>query len=303
MKFTIAIVNFNRLFYLKSCVKSLLETTSDFPDIEFICIDDGSIESGTQEFLKFLKSINFNVIHQDQLRKSSKKVGLDNSSHIDPFSDALNIIHKESSGDVIIPLQGDQQFVRKKWLNEIECLFETKNNVGCVCIDAQRKARLSSINFQKININDYNYFVDPNGFIPGAGDVAYSRNMLDTVGGWNTNSDINAEDDFVRKVSLQYSGYLKRYYLSVPCAITIYTDASGTNCRVRNNKRFGDYWRGKDDQYYQYFSHLEENMNRPVSIEESARPYGEWKMPINNKGEWIKNPLPINDKSFSIDIT
>ena len=302
MKFTIGIVNFNRLFYLKSCVKSLLETTKDFPDVEFICIDDGSIESGTKEFLEFLKSINFKVIHQDQLRDSSKKVGLDNSSHIDPFSDALNIIHRNSNGDIIIPLQGDQQFVRSAWLTEIENLFNNKNDVGCVCIDAQRRSRLSSVNFTKTSINGFNYFFNPHGFIPGAGDVAYSKNMLDTIGGWNTNADTNAEDDFVRKVSVQYSGYFKRYFLSIPSAITIYTDKTGTNCRIRNNKRFGDYWQAKDDQYYKYVNNIPENISRPLSIEEMASPNGDWDMPINDNGDWIKNPIPINKDSCFTNI-
>ena len=52
MKITFGIVNCNRLFYLKSCVESLIETTQDYLEKELIIVDNASNEDGTEEYLK-----------------------------------------------------------------------------------------------------------------------------------------------------------------------------------------------------------------------------------------------------------
>lgn len=105
MKITIGIINYNRLYYLKSVAKSLMDNTKN-NDVELICIDDDSIEKGTKEYLKELEKLGWIVINQKNFRKIKKETGCNNFSHISPFSEALNILHKNSTGELIIPVQG-----------------------------------------------------------------------------------------------------------------------------------------------------------------------------------------------------
>lgn len=63
---TIGFVNCNRLHYLKSCVESAVETTKDYPNLEFIIIDNASIEEGTSEYLNEKESLGFKIVRQDK---------------------------------------------------------------------------------------------------------------------------------------------------------------------------------------------------------------------------------------------
>ena len=75
-----------------------------------------------------------------------------------------------------------------------------------------------------------------------------------------------------------------------PPAIVIATDKTGTNARVRNGKRYGDYWEANDSLYYNWveYDNLEKNDFRPYSIEELANPNGDWKLPLDSDGNWKK---------------
>ena len=64
MKVTFGIINYNRLFYLKSCAESLMQSVEDYDgEVEFICIDDNSIisefsfECKNQEKLNIWKAL------------------------------------------------------------------------------------------------------------------------------------------------------------------------------------------------------------------------------------------------------
>jgi len=301
MKITLGIVNYNRLFYLKSCIKSILET-ANINNFQLICVDGGSTENGTKEYLKEIESYGFQVIHQSKYSKISPSKNFDNVSHINPFSESLNIIYKESKNPIILPLQGDQQFVRKNWDQELINLFLNKNDIGCICIDSMRRIRLSSSLWNKINCNEFDYFYSNNSFVPGAGDVAYSKILLDKLNGWQIGLNVNSEDDFVsRSQQLGIQNY-KRYYLSIPACVCIYTDPSGTNCRIRGGRRFGSYWQAKDDLYYKYKEINHNPYLHPVPIEDMAVANGGWQLPINPDGSFKKNPLPISENTESSQI-
>ena len=299
MKITIGIVNFNRLYYLRSCVKSLMQSIDDFKNIELICVDDGSIESGTKGYLNSIEKLGWKIIHQDERRKKNKIEGVDNRCHISPFSEALNIIYKESSGDIIIPLQGDGQFIRKNWLEEIVRLVKHKNDIACIVFDAQRKKRLENNKFKKIKIKNTNYYYQVGcDNAPGAGECVYLRKVLDAVNGWTIKHGINAESNFSKKVKQKFPD-AKRYSLNLPASIAIYNE-EGTNSRIRGNRRFGSYFKGEDDLYYKFINKeklIKPPRYRPYSIEEIAQANGNWKLPLSNDGNWIKNPLQINENT------
>lgn len=297
-KITFGIINYNRLFYLKSCVKSLLESIDGYENIELICIDDESREEGTTEYLDQLESSGWKVFRKGSY-KDKNLIGKNNVDHISYFAQSLNIIYENSSGELIVPLQGDCQFVRKDWIKSYVDLFSNNHQIGSALLDAQRKVRIESSLFDKISDNFY--FDNKRETINGAGDSVYRRKMIDDVGGWkeSLDSQLTSEDIFSKSASSL--GY-KVAVPKIPVTIAICTDPRGTNARVRGNKRYGKYWRGLNDQYYSWinigeFDSKKNLIDKPFSIEELASSNGDWELPIDQFGNWKKNPINIETAS------
>ena len=275
-------------------------------EAELICIDDDSQESGTKEYLSSLKEKGWRIINQEDHRQNPKEESTDNVQHISSFSEALNLIYSESSGDLIIPLQGDMQFIRNGWIGEVINLFENFDNVGTLVLDAQRRIRLeNSCSFEVEHSNGFDYFIDTqNPIINGAGDTVYSRKLLDAIGGWTISSTTNAEDNFTSKVHQRFGASMLKYSLKVPASAAIYTDPRGTNARIRGSKRYGSYWAAPDDLYYQYTcpSSYGAVLNRPYSIEEVVKANGDWELPIDEDGSWKKNPIDVTSSNEGEEI-
>ena len=241
MKVSFGIINYNRLFYLKSCAESLMESVKDYPDVEFICIDDNSREPGTQEYLQSLKDRGWIVVNQENYRKLTKKSIHAIKDVIDEFSSALNLFYQLSTGDLLAPLQVDMQFIRKDWLNEYVNLFNERDDVFAIMFDAQRRVRLENSRFKKIEIGNDIFAVEEGRGIPGAGDCLYSREVLNAVGGWHVGLQNNAEEIFTEMGGSVFNNSKQIYVPWLPTSAVIFTDPRGTNGRVRGNKRYGDY--------------------------------------------------------------
>lgn len=304
MKVSFGIINFNRLFYLKSCAESLMESVEDYPDVEFICIDDNSKEPGTKEYLKSLEDRGWKVVDQEEFRTSKKETitEYDDSTHINPFSEALNIFNDMATGDLIVPLQGDMQFVRKNWLKGYVDFFEERDDVFSILLDAQRRKRLENSHYQKFVVNGESFAIEAGRNIGGAGDVVLNKELVDKIGGWHTNHKETAEELFAVMAAEVFYGSKKVFVPWVPPAIVIATDKRGTNARVRGNKRYGDYWEAKDNLYYEWVdvSKLANNESHPVSIEEMAVAHGEWELPLDELGQWKKLGSSIDTDDFEI---
>ena len=295
MKVTFAVINYNRLFYLKSCVESLIQSIDDYDgEVEFICIDDNSKEEGTQEYLQTLKDRGWKVINQQDHRTNTKADIIAIKDLIDEFSAALNILQEESSGDLIVPLQGDMQFVRKNWLQDYVSLFTERDDAFVAMLDAQRKVRLDRTYFTNYAKHGNNIFaVNPSRIVPGAGDCFYRRECLDAMDWWQVGENNNAEDLFTIAATKMFPD--KKIYMPwIPASIAIYTDPRGTMGRVRGNTRYGLYWEALEgDMYYEWvdIKDLTVNTQRPLCIEEMACAKGEWDLPIDEQGNWKKNPI------------
>ena len=290
---TFGIVNYNRLFYLKSCAETLMESVSDYEDVEFICVDDNSKESGTKEYLKTLEDRGWVVINQEDYRtKEKSKVDFYNDTvHMSAFSEALNIMLEVSTGEYFVPLQGDIQFVKKNWLESFVELFEEKDDVGCVCLDAQRKVRLQGSYFTNhIEVENNIFAIDRSRNIGGAGDAFYKTSIVKELGGWTKGPAGTPETYFVEKMIKKYNGAKKAYVPWNPPAALIITDV-GTNARIRGGKRYGKYWEAQSNNlYYNWAPELEltEERRRPQSIEELLVTNGGWKLPLDENGNMIK---------------
>ena len=284
MKVSFGIINYNRLFYLKSCAESLMKSVEDYPDVEFLCIDDSSTEPGTKEYLKSLEDKGWTIIDQKSAREKKPDVDYDDVTHIGPFAEALNIFKDNATGDLIAPLQGDMQFVKKGWLKSYVELFKERSDVFSIMFDAQRKVRLESKYYEKYKVKNEMFATEAGRVIGGAGDVMLKKEYVDAIGGWN------AEDNFRLSVAKMFQGEKKIFMPWQPPAIVITTDKTGTNARVRNGKRYGDYWEADNSLYYSWveYDKLEKNEFRPYSIEELAIPNGDWELPLDTDGNWKK---------------
>jgi len=297
-KVTFGIINCNRLHYLKSCVESLIHSTRDYDNKEIIIVDNASTEKGTDEYLTAKSAAGIRVFRQASRDPSNE------------FAKGLNIITRESTGDYIVHLQGDMQFViNGGWLSEYVKFYEKfKNQIGCIGLDAQRTKRNRQTSKFSEKMNDsYSFFIDYTRIpFSCSADVMYSRESLEFMGMFLENNEgheagINSEDDMRNRIINKLKDGNYKIFCAMPLispAAGIFTDARGTNARVRGNRRYGDYWEPKEDfKYYEvrdYSDILENYKNReiPVGIEELAIPIG-WDQPVDSMGDWLKNPIRI----------
>jgi hypothetical protein len=288
------IVNCNRLFYLRSCLESLLETTKDFDNMEVVIVDNASIEKGTEDYLRLCEEHGVRVFRMP---------------HRDPnneFARGLNTIVRETTGWLVCPLQGDMQFVLPNWLPDyVNFACRYSNLIGSIAIDAQRRTTVLSHNTVK-TINSKFYVDNSRDVVAGAADCMYVRDVLTMVGKWNENNKQHegggdSETDYLIRVKRlrETESKIRCLRSIVPAispAIAIFTDSRGTNARVRGDKRYGDYWEPKQDawRYYELRHDLvnadTDELQRPMSIEEMAVPIG-FNAPIDENGNWMKNPI------------
>ena len=296
-KVTFGIINCNRLHYLESCVESLIECTQDYQNKEIIIVDNASVEDGTDKYLLEKESQGI-LVHKTEKRDPNNE-----------FAKALNFITRESTGDFIAQIQGDMQFVVKGgWLREYVSFYSKFiNNVGCLMLDAQRTTRINNQSklSQKFG-EEYSFFFDGSR-IPFccSADVMYSRKSLEFMGPFLEENDghesgVNSEDDMRSRLArLISANNMTNVFCAMPMippAAAIFTDSRGTNARVRGNKRYGDYWRPKEDFRYYDICEYSDIVNKfskrtiPVGIEEMATGVG-WEPPIDSYGNWKKNPI------------
>ncbi len=301
-KVTFGIVNCNRLYYLKSCVESLLLCTEDYRDKEILIVDNASMEKGTEEYLLEKEKQGIRVFRQKERDPENE------------FAKALNLIVEESSGAFVCPLQGDMQFIVKGGWLEQYVLFAEKygKNIGGIGFDAQRRVRIQNhspfgVLDEEILKNDFKFFADvKRPPVQGAADCFYTRNMLEKIYPWHVKNNSfeggeDSETHMLNKVrSLYNEGQIQNVFTMVPkipVSAAICTDSRGTMGRVRGNKRYGDYWEAKSDNlYYDLIDYrvaveMQDNNNGlPLPIEVMAKGNG-WNVPLDELGAWKKNPI------------
>lgn len=262
-----------------------------------IIVDNCSVEDGTEEYLKEKEEQGFKIVR---------------STHRDPsneFAKALNAIYEESTGKYVILLQGDMQFILAGgWLKEYVALNESFGpQIGCITLDAQRRVTHQANELtQPVCLDKFSFVADlSRPPLAGAADAFFARSVLEEIYPWATQNDGHegtgdSETKMLQKVAAVC--YRKNYKWKTvmpvfPPAAAIYTDARGTNARIRGNRRYGDYWAPKEDfRYYEILSG--ENIvsagkamgDTPRSIEEVVIPVG-FDAPIDETGSWKKNPI------------
>lgn len=296
---SVGVVNCNRLHYLKSCLESFLECTQDYPNKEVVVVDNASTEEGTEEYLQDLESRGHRVIRMEARDPSNE------------FAKGLNTIVRETSGDYLVILQGDMQFtLRGGWLSKYVKLYQSSPMVGCITFDAQRTVTNASAQFSPpADVEGFKFLADFNRpRTSGAADVMYHRQVLNALGPWAEQNDQHeytgdSETKMLNRVKEILSQVPDLPWWTImplyPVAVSIYTDSRGTNARIRNFRRYGDYWAPKVGNTYYEIKDYDEvvgseaylTRTMPWSIEEVAVAAGDWSLPKDATGGWLKNPI------------
>jgi len=228
-KVTFGIVNCNRLFYLKSCFESLVDTTRDYDNKELFVIDNASVEPGTTEYLNELEIRGVNVIRKSERNPSNE------------FAIGLNTIISKATGDYVCMLQGDMQFVLDGWLNDVIQFYDKNVDiVGSFMLDAQRAMTHDShriFRFPDDRVPTFSrntFFADATRDpVSPAADTLYSRQVIEQIAPWyernlNHEGGMDSENEMRSKVNQMISsGKIPKYITalsSVPQSIAIYTD-------------------------------------------------------------------------------
>jgi len=242
---TFGFVNCNRLFYLQSCIESLLECTA-YPNLELIIVDNASLEPGTDEYLQELSKRGY-MVHKTTRRDPNNE-----------YAVALNYIVEHATGKYVCPLARDMQFIFKgEWLQAYVKLYEQfKARIGCIGLDAQRRITHASHQFgEQFDVGGYKFIQDITRFpIAPSANVMFSRENLNVMGPWceglSAHEGGNDSENVMRArvIELHRQGAITWCNIQpiIPPAAAIYTDPRGTNARVRGNRRYGLYWPPKE---------------------------------------------------------
>jgi hypothetical protein len=277
-----------------------MDCAYDYPNIEIIVVDNASVEEGTDEYLEELRTRDVHV-HQTKIRDPANE-----------YASALNYIVKNATGEFICPLAGDMQFVvRGGWLERyVSFYMENMENIGCIAFDAQRRITNES--------HQYSLPVDAKGMrfvcdfsrppVATSANAMFSRENLMKMGPWNisnasheggTHGQDTETKMWNRVKSLHESGLVSwsQVLPIVPVSIAIWTDPRGSSVRVRGNKRYGKYFEPKEKYMYYKVRSFDKAMGMdnkdrvvPIEIESVAVGLG-WKVPIDENGNWKKNPI------------
>lgn len=290
MKFelTIGITSFNRLLYLKNLLKSLDDI--DREKVQFIVVDNCSVEPGVKEFLDLEKKKE--KIHKLFLRGESEKRNWTNDEYI-----AKNIIIENSLSDIILFLQDDLQFIadEKTLLSATEDFRKTK--ALCCESNAVRKSTIDSNFEHKLDTLGTKFWIPKNNHFQTMG--FFRSDIFSNFGLYPTNWPQTQE--FWGRSEDWYDSHLKKKLpeikMNISCWVPLFSpvwnDPRGGYAFIRGDKRYGHYLPPVDDLYYSKFSFEEikefENLSMPIDFSRISKPLG-WQYAVDHRGDQVKYP-------------
>lgn len=308
---TLGFISCERAHYLRSTLASARECI-DYPDLEWIVVDDDSEEPGLKEYIEGCDWIQHKIFARQ--------------SH----AEAMNQLVSMATGEYILIWPEDMQFItRGDWLKDLIAILQENPDIGGVCLDAQRLCTLERIlnpgwreqlsrfrselrRFGWQNRRRQRRLIGPNQFvmwtygacgdgIVGSGIPSLMRTALwRELGPWRVakpdasiiDSSLGAEDDMidrVRKTGLR----LQMAIPQIPLAADIVNDGIGCKAKVRKGVRYGNYTPPPSGgpYYYAIRSHVERRQtaraDRPMSFSECVEPLG-FKIPLDEAGDRLK---------------
>lgn len=308
---TLGFVSCERGHYLRATLESARECI-EYPDLEWIIVDDDSVEPGLKEYIQGCDWVKHKVFRRQT------------------HAEAMNQLVEMATGEFILIWPEDVQFITGgDWLIDLIEILQTNPDIGGVCLDAQRLRTLQRIfhpglreGFRRFHSEMKRFgwrrmrrqrkITGARGFtmwtygsfgdgIVGSGIPSLMRTSLwHELGLWRVakpnagliDSSLGAEDDMidrVRKKKLRLQLALPQ----IPLAADIINDDIGCKAKVRKGIRYGNYTPppGGGTYYYAIQSYEERRQmahgNRPLSFSECVEPIG-FNIPKDASGDRLK---------------
>lgn len=308
---TVGIISCERLHYLRATLESARRCI-DYPNLEWIVIDDDSEEQGLKEYIKQCEWVEHKVFKRQT------------------HADAMNQLVEMAAGEYLLIWPEDVQFITSgDWMQQLIPLLDANPDIGGVCLDAQRLCTLEGIfrpswrdiwqrfrtdwlRYGLFHIRRQRKIIARSGFtirtygaanegIVGSGIPSLMRTSIwRQLGPWkaaNPNAEIidsslGAEDDMMDR--MRKSGLrLQMAGMQVPVAADIINDEIGCKAKVRKGVRYGRYTPPVDGGglYYQIRAYDEQlalsKADLPLHFSESVKPLG-FTIPLDSNGDRLK---------------
>jgi glycosyltransferase involved in cell wall biosynthesis len=311
---TIGVLSWNRLNYLRATLESA-KRCIQYPNIQWIVLDNCSTEPGLAEYLKSLPWIDDLIFMR--------------STHVA----AMNEIVSRAKGEILLLWPEDVQFVvQGDWMQDCVEILLKDRSIGGLSLNFHRRQTIDHIwgrqrfnksgivkmwkdlkryatkfRFQKKIVSSRGYPVRTFGWqadgIIGAGITSLARlETWKTLGPWKLNPASNniidssggGETEMLNRW-IKTRMPLQRALPILPVSADIINDSLGTKAKIRGNKRYGVYTPPlKGDFYYKIYEQNEvaDLLRRelPVSFEEFVEPIG-FDLPLDTDGNLLKNSL------------
>lgn len=305
---TIGIVSCNRLHYLRALIESMRHAVP-LDRIQCIVVDNASVEPGLRDYIEGLDFVEQKVFRPER-------------SPATEAAAALNTILELTAAKQVLLLTDDVQFIVRgtRWFDGVVDLAAANADLGSIMPIALRRVTLG-----RYFDGGLAHRLAPNQFpqrrqggatrvilFPRA-EIGMTHSALGITpiemwrrigpfraGGAQTLMDAGggAEDDMVRRY--RKSGMrARKALLEVPVLAEIITDPSGTQARIRGNRRFGRYFAPpRGSSYYRIWSEDEAaaipRSGSAVAFEEAVVPLG-FELPYDAQGNRLKGTLTAND--------
>ena len=308
---TLGFVSCERGHYLKATLESARECI-DYPNLEWIVVDDDSVEPGLREFIRGCDWIQHKVFRRQT------------------HAEAMNQLVEMATGEFILIWPEDVQFItRGSWLKDLVEILRENPDIGGACLDAQRLCTLNQIlkpawrerlarlraelrRFGWRRRRRQRKIVNSNGFVlwtygamgdgvVGSGIPSLMRTSIwRELGPWRAvkpgaqihDSSLGAEDDMIDRVRKK-GLCLQLAIVQIPMAADIVNDGVGCKAKVRKGFRYGTYTPPPGGgKYYYAIRSYEERLkaarpDRPLSFSECVEPLG-FEIPKDAHGDRLK---------------
>lgn len=307
---TVGVISWNRFHYLRATLESA-KLCIQYPNLEWIVIDNESNEPGLREYLEKSDWLD-HVIYKRQTH-----------------ADAMNQIVQMATGDYLVLWPEDVQFVVEgNWMSDLVEILENNKNIGSICLDHMRKVTLQRIFHPELTENwrllfqEFKIFgrrfrrksilSSADGFriftfgwlkpgICGSGIPSLTATKIwRELGPWRAthstetpliDSSLGAEVDMVGRF-FQHGKPLQGAGLWIPVAADVITDPLGCKAKVRGKFRYGVYMPPPSGLFYYEISSLADHKllqaDQPIDFTTGVKPLG-FEIPVDRNGDRLKH--------------
>ncbi len=310
---TIGLISCNRLHYLKALIESAVQCI-EYDHIEWIIIDNASIEPGLREYIEGLDFITHKIFMKERSPSTE---------HVE----AMNKIVELSRGKYLMLLPEDVQFIVKgSWMKDFVEITQKHHDIGCICFDSQRRITINKLFHSKSKKllfwkkkpthhiyrsstgREFIGYGDLKPGIAGAGILTFAcKDKWEKLGLWKAtnkqtvaDSSGGGETEMLRRY--EKAGFQwERVLTKIPIAADIITDPRGTKARIRGNRRYGKYFPPPQGKFY-YKIWKEEDLakfinNTSIPFEDNVIPLG-FDLPQDKNNNILKNPHINENDNF-----